>query len=960
MMKARGFSVMNILRKVIPSLIFFGLVYEVAALLENEISSDLLGQIAILNDHIVPAYILSLCFVGGLILALIGIEHELDEQPMNYRWNIAKIVVEVISSLGAAASAIIGNSVLTNIKPLIQLIQTYQPQSLVVLGVLLVVLSAGVPILRGIARYYSGVEDPVHLLKQLKDDYEDHLEYYRLATAAQFSLDVVPAPGKVTPIERRSVPPVPPAPPKSSTEEKVYHYYIRADQRLLILADPGCGKSTQLYLLGSALAKSALDPDSLPSLRKLSVWKRLLKVLFFWRGEILDSNFPPIPVILDLSTWPINHADIETWLVSEIHRLFEIRRATARNWIRLGKIVPLLDALDAVEPDFRVPCLNELNPYISNNSRPLVVCCRTHEYNDSRDGKFALIRLNLQQAVEIPRLKEGEVIDVLVNIANANPGTAQEVAVIDLKKTLEQELAAFQTRGSRGSKDVMHTLQTPFLLSLAIINLLNRGEDLLRNGSEDLIEQLRDVAQTSVALEEKEEKEEKDYRIQRILFDGYVSTLLRRRPDGERASGDEVQQTEKTLSWLANEMKQKEKDQLTFYTSDLQSNSLPTPKAKQRYGATVGWIRLILRIAVGVALGGALAFMITKAYALGGGAKVFGGALDTIPGVIGRAVFGIIGGLGVGLGIAEVLDAARKPGSGENDANADETARASLWQRLLNWVMHSQRGIRQTLVVAILTAILAAVIAGFAGRFGATLPEKLITALVIGIGVGLCVGIVIGPAGIYSNGRRSAHRNIHLSYLLLQAIRTILFYALLGIFGAGLLVGLLFFLVALQSLPPDKALTAGLEEVIDAAIVGGVICGIIGLNIALGNGGADFVQYLIIRQELRLAKIVSMSLPKFLEKAVRDRLLARDGGGYTFIVKSKMLRDYFARKFEVENRALIAQQESEEAPKRSVLRRAIESKIVQSVWRTINFPPRERKGALSSPSPDSPEASPEA
>lgn len=902
-------------REAITSITVLGLVYEVASLLENEISTDLVQRIPFIGSHILLSYILLLTCIFFMILGHIAIQNKLDEQPGSYKWSAGKIALEVISSLFAAMSAIIGNDVLSEIKPLVLLIKAHQPESLIVLAILLSILVAGVPITRGVARYYSGLEDPRRLLNQLDNTYAKHLEYYRLARDTQFPLAVQAQSDGVKPLQARGEPSVP---LDGSTEDKVWHYFNLSGQQLLILADPGGGKSTQLYLLGSHLVKAAfIALESVTLQSTPSFWKRVLKVPPFWQGHILNDGFPPLPLILDLSTWPINKWEIEDWLVSEIRRIFEIRRKTALNWIRDRKIIPLLDALDVMDVVDRASCVLKINTYVaSNSSRPMVVCCRQNEYENTLFKGHTRIQLNLRQAVFMPRLQQAQVYTILGQISSSyrrDTGDPKAQATAEIIDELIRRMKDAQVQG------VMEALQTPLLLSLSIMNLLNYSsvqiQQIVRDNTAD---------QNGIAG------------IESILFDGYVRTMLQRNghPD------DLIAPTEEVLSWLGYEMRRnKKQDQLTFYISDLQWEWLPTQKAQIHYSWLVARIGFMLRVVIGIILGSAMAYVISKVYGLGGG-QVFGGAFDSVPGVVGRVVFGLIGGLGVGLGIAEVIDAARKITLSQKEPESDHQ---SLWQRLFDRLIHSHRGTRQTLIVALLVGMLASMISGFAGGFGSSMPEKVISILIIGIGVGLTVGILVGPEGILlSTWRNNQHPEGPLRNALRLAIRTFLFYTLIGVFGGGVFVGSIFFSVAVQSLPVDKAITVGLQAFVDGAILGGVGIGMsLGLNLALGNGGADVLQHILLRKELGRIFVLNRGLVKFLDFASTNTLLTREGGGYSFIVKSEKLRDYFADKFVTTYLPEIVAKHP--TPRSAMPKRDSRFvKILKSIWKMINFDLRER------------------
>src|SRR5262249_3211321 len=69
--------------------------------------------------------------------------------------------------------------------------------------------------------------------------------------------------------------------------ETLHEEYTKAHGQLLLLGAPGAGKSTQLHELGRELVRRAQN-DPMASL--------------------------PMPVIVDLSTWAVNHDPLDQWL----------------------------------------------------------------------------------------------------------------------------------------------------------------------------------------------------------------------------------------------------------------------------------------------------------------------------------------------------------------------------------------------------------------------------------------------------------------------------------------------------------------------------------------------------------------------------------------------------------------------------------------------------------------------
>jgi len=134
----------------------------------------------------------------------------------------------------------------------------------------------------------------------------------------------------------------------------ILEVFEEADHRLLILGEPGSGKTTELLKLAEALGKAAkTDPDA------------------------------PIPVILELSTW--RGEPMVDWIGAEIQARFGIQRKIVKEWLHLDHLVPLLDGLDELgieQAREAIKAINQLQRHNSDQQKHLVVCSRVQDYQD--------------------------------------------------------------------------------------------------------------------------------------------------------------------------------------------------------------------------------------------------------------------------------------------------------------------------------------------------------------------------------------------------------------------------------------------------------------------------------------------------------------------------------------------------------------------------------------------------
>ncbi|MGB3786733.1 MAG: protein kinase [Phormidesmis sp.] len=122
---------------------------------------------------------------------------------------------------------------------------------------------------------------------------------------------------------------------------------------LLILGEPGAGKTTTLL----TLARDLLE---------------------------MKSGNSRIPIIFNLSSW--TGESIRQWLVSELSSKYQIPRALGRNWVNNQQLLFLLDGLDEVRADRQDSCAIAISQFYRDYGPEIVVCCRIKDYErlDSR------------------------------------------------------------------------------------------------------------------------------------------------------------------------------------------------------------------------------------------------------------------------------------------------------------------------------------------------------------------------------------------------------------------------------------------------------------------------------------------------------------------------------------------------------------------------------------------------
>jgi len=170
---------------------------------------------------------------------------------------------------------------------------------------------------------------------------------------------------------------------------------------LLILGEPGAGKTVELLTLAQGLLNRPLPADD-------------------------PSDPPPVPVPLNLSTWASRRLPLADWIADELFRRHQIPRAIGAHWLARGRLLPLLDGLDEVAEPHRADCAAAIDAFHRADSlTPLAVCCRVAEYR-------ALPPLALNTAIHLLPLDRGQLERYLRGAGPALAGLRQAMAAAPL------------------------------------------------------------------------------------------------------------------------------------------------------------------------------------------------------------------------------------------------------------------------------------------------------------------------------------------------------------------------------------------------------------------------------------------------------------------------------------------------------------------------------------------------
>ncbi|MDF5732252.1 MAG: NACHT domain-containing protein, partial [Rhizonema sp. PD38] len=138
---------------------------------------------------------------------------------------------------------------------------------------------------------------------------------------------------------------------------------IEVAGRLLILGQPGAGKTTMLLNLADELLKRVQNNESYP-----------------------------VPVLFSLSGWKKDNQNIKDWLVDQLKSKYGVRKDIGKQWVGNQEIIPLLDGLDELAAERQEKCVIKINEFLNlkNWNNPVVICSRIEEYQRST----TLLQLN--------------------------------------------------------------------------------------------------------------------------------------------------------------------------------------------------------------------------------------------------------------------------------------------------------------------------------------------------------------------------------------------------------------------------------------------------------------------------------------------------------------------------------------------------------------------------------------
>jgi DNA polymerase III delta prime subunit len=211
--------------------------------------------------------------------------------------------------------------------------------------------------------------------------------------------------------------------------------------KLLILGNPGAGKTTTMLELSKVLCERA--------------------------EQQIDF---PIPVLMNLSSWRDDQQSMRDWLVAELDSKYGVRNDIGEKWVADRIMLPILDGLDELEPVRQAPCVQKINEWVQGEARPqyCVVCSRLKEYEYYKSKSS----LKLNGAVYLKELSNEQI-----------QGYLETVKCAELWQLLS------------GNLDLLNLIRTPFILSVAVLTYpQSQGQEWQKlQGADDQLRYLLDA-----------------------------------------------------------------------------------------------------------------------------------------------------------------------------------------------------------------------------------------------------------------------------------------------------------------------------------------------------------------------------------------------------------------------------------------------------------------------------------
>ncbi|GAA2707785.1 MULTISPECIES: hypothetical protein [Streptomyces] len=325
--------------------------------------------------------------------------------------------------------------------------------------------------------------------------------------------------------------------------------------RLVVLGEPGAGKTVLAILLTLGLLRARSDGG-------------------------------PVPVLLAASSWDPVRERLDDWIVQALAAsYYSGREEMPRTLLERGLLLPILDGLDEIPESARRSAIRSINRALGGD-RPIVVTCRSAEYEDVIEGGAPVLRR--APVVEVEPVGVEDVIAYLSDV-DWPAGTDWTPVFAHLRQNDTADSA------------VTAALSTPLMVSLTRL-VYQRGGGAPR----DLLDGERFDCRHAV----------EDYVLGRVIDAAYEPERL---PSGEPAADTEprwdADRARRWLTFLAEYLHRHRERDLAWW---LMSQRLLSPWVAPGIGIGIGAVLMVGALAWAAAFGSHVALK---------GALLFGAAI---------------------------------------------------------------------------------------------------------------------------------------------------------------------------------------------------------------------------------------------------------------------------------------------------------------------------------------------
>ncbi|GIM95161.1 hypothetical protein Ato02nite_069540 [Paractinoplanes toevensis] len=167
--------------------------------------------------------------------------------------------------------------------------------------------------------------------------------------------------------------------------------YLSGPKRLVVLGQPGAGKSVAALMLQVGLLKA-------------------------WSA----GADQPVPVLLPVASWNPVTEKLDDFVVARLARdYYGGREEVPRRLLRAGLLLPILDGLDEIPELARGAAVLGINEAVAEHDRPVVVTCRLVEYEDLIQAGSPVLRR--AAVVRVSPVRPRDAIDYLKRAQWADP-----------------------------------------------------------------------------------------------------------------------------------------------------------------------------------------------------------------------------------------------------------------------------------------------------------------------------------------------------------------------------------------------------------------------------------------------------------------------------------------------------------------------------------------------------------